>query len=93
VRGGIEIERVLRPHGYVQFADQLRPQPLPVSLQNGGQIEILPPVSCDRRIDDEAYRSIGEFLECVYNERRLHSALGYLPPAEFERSAGGAGMM
>jgi putative transposase len=36
----------------------------------------------------EARANIREFLERVYNETRLHSALGYLPPAEFEQNGG-----
>jgi putative transposase len=33
----------------------------------------------------EAHASIEGFLEKTYNERRLHSALGYRPPVEFEQ--------
>jgi transposase InsO family protein len=34
----------------------------------------------------QARLRIGEFLEAIYNQKRLHSALDYCPPAEFERA-------
>ena len=34
----------------------------------------------------DAYARIGEFLEEVYNQKRLHSALDYRSPAAFEQS-------
>jgi transposase InsO family protein len=33
----------------------------------------------------DARVSIEDFLECVYNQKRIHSALGYCAPAKFEQ--------
>jgi putative transposase len=38
----------------------------------------------DYRTFEEAQQDIGYIIEEVYNEKRLHSSLDYLPPVEFE---------
>jgi putative transposase len=38
---------------------------------------------------DHARRDIGRFLDITYNTQRLHSALAYKPPAEFENDFAG----
>ena len=38
----------------------------------------------------EARVGIAQFIEKVYNQKRLHSALGYRPPVEFEQGLAGS---
>lgn len=34
---------------------------------------------------EDAYANIEQFIEMVYNQKRLHSSIGYVPPTEFEQ--------
>lgn len=44
----------------------------------------------DYRDQREVRNGVGHFLDTIYNQKRLHSALSYVPPAEFERSLSNA---
>jgi len=41
-------------------------------------------LSLYQNIREDAEENLTVFIEKVYNEKRLHSSLGYVPPAEFE---------
>jgi len=41
----------------------------------------------DYRNFEEAEANLERFIENVYNAKRLHSSLGYLPPVESEVAA------
>ena len=39
-------------------------------------------------LEIEARQAIGDYIEKFYNRQRLHQALGYRSPEEFEKMAG-----
>ena len=40
----------------------------------------------DYQTFEEASANLGQFIDDVYNAKRLHSSLGYVPPVEFEQA-------
>jgi len=40
---------------------------------------------CEYEDNSDAPRGIGHFIESVYKQKRLHTALGYRAPVEFEQ--------
>ncbi len=79
------------------YTDLLREQGVQISMaavgkpEDNGYAERLMRTIKEEEVDlseyedfHDAYRSIGRFLEEVYTHKRIHSALGYLTPAEYE---------
>lgn len=79
------------------YTDLLREQGVQISMaavgkpEDNGYAERLMRTIKEEEVDlseyedfHDAYRSIGRFLDEVYTQKRIHSALGYLTPAEYE---------
>jgi putative transposase len=83
-----EYARVLRLHGIVPSMSR------PANPYDNAFCESFMRTLKREEIDARAYRdlddlraNVAEFIEQYYNRCRLHSALGYLPPDEFEQAA------
>jgi transposase InsO family protein len=80
------------------YVDRLKAQAVSISMaaigepRENGYAERLMRTIKEEEVDlseyrdyAEALRQIGQFLEAVYNRKRIHSSLGYLTPEEFEQ--------
>jgi transposase InsO family protein len=81
-------------HAYVEqltaFQTKISMADVGAAWQNGYAERIIRTIKeeeidlADYRDFADAYAQIGHFIEQVYQHKRIHSALGYLTPAEFE---------
>jgi transposase InsO family protein len=52
--------------------------------RDGGNVVLPPDYLNQYETFADAEGQIGRFIDDVYNQKRLHSSLGYLPPVEYE---------
>ena len=45
---------------------------------------LLPDYLTEYETYEDALKQIGKFIDIVYNKKRIHSALGYLTPVQYE---------
>jgi putative transposase len=85
------MRRPIRQHDYI---DRLKSRGISISMSRPANpydnakaesfMKTLKVEEINGKCIDEARRNVGNFIEQIYNDQRLHSAIKYQSPVEFE---------